>query len=119
MFAISTCGFCFVHFCYAEVALPELLKSLTSQFSRALLARRNLCTAASRASGLAAKIMMKYKVQFSVYLYSVVYLCAYGYTLNILYMIWYSALPCMHESVQLTIALAYVLMYYYGNTASH
>ena len=66
MFAISTCGFCFVRFCYAEVALPELLKSLTSQFSRALLARRNLCTAASRASGLAAKIMMKHEVQFSV-----------------------------------------------------
>ena len=42
-----------------EVALPELLEEphymQSTTFIRDLLARRNLCTAASRASGLAAK----------------------------------------------------------------
>ena len=58
-------------------------------------------------------IMTKHKVQFSV---SVVYLCAYGYILNTLHNL--IQLPCMHE-IQLAMALAYVLMYYYGNTASY
>ena len=26
--AMSACGYCFAYFCYAEVALPELLKEL-------------------------------------------------------------------------------------------
>ena len=55
--------------------------------------------------------MIKHKVQFSVF---VVYLCAYGYILNTLHNL--IQLPCMHE-IQLAIALAYALMYYYGNTA--
>ena len=76
---------CFIRFCFAEIALPELLKeppcSQFSSFLRDLLARRNLCTAASRASGIGL-IMMKHKEQFSV---SAVYLCVYSYILNTLH----------------------------------
>ena len=57
--AVSTCGLVlFIFVCYTQVTLLNCLKSLTSKFStfvRDLLARRKLCTAASRESGLAAK----------------------------------------------------------------
>ena len=51
---------CFVHFCYeyAEVSLPELLEEPHQpalNFPKGSLARRNLCTEASRTSGLPAK----------------------------------------------------------------
>ena len=54
---------CFIHFCYAKVALPELPEEphqpvLT--FLRDILIKRNLCTAVSRASGLAAKCCWLY-----------------------------------------------------------
>ena len=54
--------YCFVHFCYkiyAEVPLLELLEGPHQpllDFPKDLLAKRNLCTAASRVSGLVAKI---------------------------------------------------------------
>ena len=55
---------------YAAIALPELPKSqLILDFLSDLLVRRNLCIAASRASGLVSGIgfiMMKLKMQFSV-----------------------------------------------------
>ena len=80
----------FVSSVFVMLKLPYLnySKNLTSQFStflRDLLARRNLYTVTSRASGLAAK--------------------------------WFDIVT-MHAWIQLAIAPAYVLMYYYGNTAS-
>ena len=97
---------CFIHFCYAELPyLTTQRASPCSQFwtyPRDLLARRHLCTAASRASGLAVTyvsgvgfIMMEHKVQFSV---------------HFKYMVQYSH----HPWIQLAVAL----MYYYTNTAS-
>ena len=84
----NTCHVCiwpsFVRFCYAEVALPELLEELhhaassVSTFLRDLLARRNLCTAASRASGLAANWYWFYYDEAQG---------AFFYTFQILYLI--------------------------------
>ena len=72
----------FRSFCYAEVALPEPLEephhAASSQLPKGIFSEETCdLHAASRASG-----NMKHKVQFSV---SVVYLCAYGNTLNLIY----------------------------------
>ena len=56
--AMSACSIVlsiFIMKCMLKFPYLNYLKSLTSQFSTGLLARRNLCTAASRASGSAAK----------------------------------------------------------------
>ena len=45
----------FIMKCMLKFPYLNYLKNLSSQFSTGLLARRNQCTAASRASGLAAK----------------------------------------------------------------
>ena len=125
MLTMSACGLIFV---MLKLPYPNYLKSLTSQFStflRDLLARRNLCTATSRASSLEAKwygfIMMKHRMQFSVL--SVLCgtpMCLQLYTINTLHDL--IQLPCMHAcmntATQLHAALAYVLMHYYGNIAS-
>ena len=58
MLAMSACGIVLSIFAMKCMLKFLYLKSLTSQFStflKDLLARRNLCIAASRASGLAAK----------------------------------------------------------------
>ena len=90
-----------------EVALPELLKEPhhASSFHRDLIARRNLYTTATRASGLAANwlaiyigfIMMKHKVQISI---------------HFKYFIWLD-IATIHAWMQLAVVLAY-----YANTLS-
>ena len=57
MIAMSACSIVlsiFIMKCTLKFPYLNYLKSLTHQFSTGLLARRNLCTADSRASGLAA-----------------------------------------------------------------
>ena len=102
--------FCPFLLCWSCLTWTTQRASPCSQFStflRDLLARINLCIAASRASGLAANWYWLYydEAQSAVF-------C----TFQILYLIWYSY--TMHAWIQLAVALAYVLMYYYGNTAS-
>ena len=83
----------FCPYFYAKVALSELLEEPhqpVSNFLRDLLTRRNLCTAASRESGLAAMwyvldlLWWSTRCSFLFYLCSVVHLRVYGYILNTL-----------------------------------
>ena len=49
---------CFVHFCYAKVALPELLEGPHQpvlKFPKESFGQKNLCNTAFRASDIAAK----------------------------------------------------------------
>ena len=107
--AMSACNIVlsvFVMKCMLKFPYLNYLKSLISQLSKDLLARRNLRTAVSRASGLAAKWCWlihndKAQMQFSV-----------------LSVFCYGGILCTYGQLQLQHGHMQLLIYYYGNIAS-
>ena len=115
--------FClFVMKCMLKLPYLNSLKRFTSQFStflRYLLSRKNQFAAASRASGLAAKWCWLHcgEAQDAVSVLSVFCVIPMCLWLHFKYFTWF-VIATMHAWIQLAIALVYVLMCYYGNTAS-
>ena len=121
--AVSACGFCFAHYCYAEVVLPELLKEphwpILKFPKRSFYQKKQMhCSFKGKwfsswmilaSLWWSTRCIMKHKVQFSVLsVFCGLPMCLW---LHFKYFTWFDIVT-MHAWIQLIIALAYVLMYY-------
>ena len=115
---------CFVHFCYkmyTEVALLELFEEShhpVFNFLKGSFSQKKPVHCSFQGKWFSSLVVLAslwWSTRCS-FLCSVVYLCVYGYILNTLHDLIYVA--TMHAWIQLAIAMAYVLMYYYGNTTN-
>ena len=120
LLAMSAYGLVLPIFVMLKLPYLNYSKSLTMQpvlnFPKGSFGQRSPCTAASRANGLAAKwCWLHYdEAKGPVFSFCGTPMCL---LLHFKYFTWFD-IATMHAWIQLPVALVYVLMYYYGNTAS-